>query len=70
MDGRFADDPGVFPPDPDHVVSPGQVTETAGLIGGWLAATPLLASPALAALCGRPVQLKCEGLQRTGSFAA
>jgi threonine dehydratase len=38
------------------------------LLAGVVSATPMAGSRALSELCGGPVWLKCENLQRTGSF--
>ncbi|HYH32646.1 MAG TPA: threonine ammonia-lyase [Pseudonocardia sp.] len=38
------------------------------LLTGVVSATPMAGSRALSELCGGPVWLKCENLQRTGSF--
>jgi threonine dehydratase len=38
------------------------------LLAGVISATPVAGSRALTELCGGPVWLKCENLQRTGSF--
>jgi len=38
------------------------------LLSGVVAPTPMAGSRALSELCGGPVWLKCENLQRTGSF--
>jgi threonine dehydratase len=38
------------------------------LLAGVVSATPVAGSRALSELCGGPVWLKCENLQRTGSF--
>jgi threonine dehydratase len=38
------------------------------LLRGVVSATPMAGSRALSVLCGGPVWLKCENLQRTGSF--
>ncbi|MCY7344541.1 MAG: threonine ammonia-lyase [Pseudonocardia sp.] len=38
------------------------------LLSGVVATTPMAGSRALSELCGGPVWLKCENLQRTGSF--
>ena len=38
------------------------------LLDGIVAATPVAGARALSELCGGPVWLKCENLQRTGSF--
>lgn len=38
------------------------------LLSGVVASTPMAGSRALSELCGGPVWLKCENLQRTGSF--
>ena len=46
----------------------GDVRAAAGRIAGEAVRTPLISSPALDALVGGRVLLKCENLQRTGSF--
>ncbi|MGA3152624.1 MAG: threonine ammonia-lyase [Streptosporangiaceae bacterium] len=44
------------------------VVAAAGVLDGTILRTPLLESRALSELAGGPVFLKCENLQRTGSF--
>lgn len=50
------------------LVSLSQVEAAAGRIRGAAIRTPLLACPELSEELGREVRLKCESLQRTGSF--
>ena len=51
-------------------VSFDDVVVAADALRGVISPTPLLASRALSELVGGPVYLKCENLQRTGSFKA
>ena len=44
------------------------VVAAAGLLQGTIRQTLMLQSRALSELVGGPVYLKCENLQRTGSF--
>lgn len=60
----FAD----FPDSPDYEVTLDLVREAERIIRPYLPETPLLPSPALTERLGRPVLLKCECQQRTGSF--
>ncbi len=57
-----------IPDRPDYEVTPELVAEAARALAPYDLATPLVPSPALSARLGRPVFLKCENLQRTGSF--
>ncbi|WP_211267381.1 threonine ammonia-lyase [Nonomuraea candida] len=50
------------------VIGIDDVRTAATRLYGYVTDTPLLASPALDALCGAPVLCKAENLQRTGSF--
>jgi len=49
-------------------VGPADVRAARELLAGVVAPTPIANSRALSELCGGPVLLKCENLQRTGSF--
>ncbi len=49
-------------------VGPADVRAARDLLAGVVAPTPMANSRALSELCGGPVLLKCENLQRTGSF--
>ena len=49
-------------------VGPADVRAARELLAGVVAPTPMANSRALSELCGGPVLLKCENLQRTGSF--
>jgi threonine dehydratase len=51
-------------------VSFDDVVAAADALRGVISPTPMLASRALSELIGGPVYLKCENLQRTGSFKA
>ncbi len=51
-------------------VSAADVARAAEMLRGIIAVTPLLHSRALSEQVGGPVYLKCENLQRTGSFKA
>ncbi len=51
-------------------VGPQDVADARDLLRGTIAATPMLASRVLSQRLGGPVYLKCENLQRTGSFKA
>ena len=51
-------------------VSPEDVAAARELLRGTIFRTPLLASRVLSERLGGPVYLKCENLQRTGSFKA
>jgi threonine dehydratase len=54
-----------------HVVAPvglDEVRAARDLLSGVVSTTPMAGSRALTELCGGPVWLKCENLQRTGSF--
>jgi threonine dehydratase len=51
-------------------VSPGDVAAAAQVLRGVTAVTPVLHSRVLSERAGGPVFLKCENLQRTGSFKA
>lgn len=51
---------------PDEAI----ITEAADRIAGQLDETPLLRAPDLESALGQPLWLKCENLQRTGSFKA
>lgn len=55
---------------PRKSVAHGAVADAYALIRPLLRRTPLLPSPWLSALAGRPVYLKAENLQETGSFKA
>ena len=50
------------------VPSPADIAAAAKRLRGVAVSTPLLAAPALSAELGRPVLVKAETLQRTGSF--
>jgi threonine dehydratase len=49
-------------------VGPDDVRAARDLLAGVINPTPMANSRALSELCGGPVLLKCENLQRTGSF--
>ena len=49
-------------------VGPADVAAAAAVLSGVVHETPVLESSALSALAGGPVLLKCENLQRAGSF--
>jgi threonine dehydratase len=49
-------------------LDPSRITEAAGLIEGHVRTTPVLHAGALSRRLGVPVTLKCENLQRSGSF--
>ena len=49
-------------------VGPADVRAARELLAGVVSPTPMANSRALSELCGGPVLLKCENLQRTGSF--
>lgn len=51
-----------------RIPEPGDVDAAAALLEGVAARTPMESSRALSALAGGPVWLKCENLQRSGSF--
>src|SRR3954468_15429469 len=60
---------------PQHVLPPpappvgrADVEAARELLRGVVTTTPLAGSRALSELCAGPVVLKCENLQRTGSF--
>jgi threonine dehydratase len=58
-------------PRPDEHVPPvglADIRAARQLLAGIVAPTPMAGSRALSELCGGPVWLKCENLQRTGSF--
>ncbi|GAA0938993.1 threonine ammonia-lyase [Pseudonocardia zijingensis] len=58
-------------PAPDTAVPPvalDDVRAARELLAGVVSTTPMAGSRALSELCGGPVWLKCENLQRTGSF--
>jgi len=57
-----------LPSEPSYDVTPEHVARAAEIVQRWLLRTPLLPSPALAEVLGRPVFLKCENQQFTGSF--
>ncbi|WP_246169088.1 threonine ammonia-lyase [Actinotalea subterranea] len=50
------------------VVGPSDVLEAAAVLDGISLRTPVESSRAVSALAGGPVHLKCENLQRAGSF--
>ena len=56
------------PAEDPPLVSAAQVEAAADLLAGVVRRTPLWHSRGLADRCGGPVWLKCENLQRTGSF--
>ena len=56
------------PPAPERRVELADVRAARELLGGVVRATPLEESRALSERVGGPVWLKCENLQRTGSF--
>jgi threonine dehydratase len=58
-----AADPVVLPP-----VGLDDIRAARELLAGVVSSTPVAGSRALSELCGGPVWLKCENLQRTGSF--
>jgi threonine dehydratase len=49
-------------------VGPADVVAARELLAGVVKATPMANARALSELCAGPVLLKCENLQRTGSF--
>jgi threonine dehydratase len=49
-------------------IDPGRIADAAGLLSGHVRTTPVLHSGALTRRLGCPVGLKCENLQRSGSF--
>ena len=51
-----------------HPVGLADVQAARALLAGVVAQTPIAGARALTELCGGPVGLKCENLQRTGSF--
>src|SRR5690606_6460974 len=55
---------------PMALVGARRVEEARELLRGVVTETPLLHSRALSQIVGGPVLLKCENLQRTGSFKA
>ena len=55
---------------PSLPVTPADVAAAADVLRGVLSPTPLLHSRVLSERAGGPVFLKCENLQRTGSFKA
>ena len=57
-------------PDPTAGVTLADVQEARDLLQGVAVRTPMETSRWLSALTGHPVDLKCENLQRTGSFKA
>lgn len=57
-----------IPESPAYQVTAELVAEAARALAPYQLETPLLASPQLSARIGRPVFLKCENQQRTGSF--
>jgi threonine dehydratase len=61
-------DPPSVSPAPTRLVGPADVRAAAQLLEGIARRTPVLASRVLAEAVGGPVLLKCENLQRTGSF--
>ena len=54
----------------DMPLSASDVLAARERVHGWVRHTPLLSSPWLSRLAGRPVLLKAENLQVTGSFKA
>ena len=56
------------PPPSAAPVGRADVEAARALLAGVVTTTPLAGSRALTELCGGPVVLKCENLQRTGSF--
>lgn len=59
---------GAAPVEPAEVVTATQVRSAADTLDGVVSRTPVLQSSALSRLVGGPVHLKCENLQRAGSF--
>jgi len=55
-------------PAPAYRVDDALIDKVSAAIAPHVVRTPLLASPVLSARCGRPVWLKCELQQHTGSF--
>ena len=55
---------------PQHPIRPADIYAARARIRGWIYQTPLVPSPWLSELAGRPVLLKCENRQETGSFKA
>jgi threonine dehydratase len=53
---------------PSPPVGLDDVSAARALLAGVVSTTPMAGSRALSELCGGPVWLKCENLQRTGSF--
>src|SRR5688572_18307572 len=49
-------------------IDPARIADAARLLSGHVRTTPVLRSGALARRLGSPVTLKCENLQRSGSF--
>ena len=60
----FADLPRI----PAYEVTPEHISRATTIVASMLRETRLLESPALSRLVGRPVLLKCENQQHTGSF--
>lgn len=58
------------PEDPTLTVAAADVTRAAARIAGWVQRTPILSSRLLDQLAGRPLLLKAEHLQYTGSYKA
>ncbi|MGJ0119290.1 threonine ammonia-lyase [Williamsia sp. MIQD14] len=50
------------------VISSAQIDEAVAMLAPVMRRTPVVASRALSDMCGADVWLKCENLQRTGSF--
>ncbi|MGU3292066.1 threonine ammonia-lyase [Williamsia sp. M5A3_1d] len=50
------------------VISSAQIDEAVAMLAPVMRRTPMVASRALSDMCGADVWLKCENLQRTGSF--
>lgn len=50
------------------IISPDEVARAAAVVAQVLPPTPVLTSEAFSRLAGAPVHLKCDHLQRTGSF--
>ena len=65
-----AQGPGPAPLGPDGLVTLDEVHAAADRLLGILIRTPLLPCPALSERTGHEVRLKCESLQRSGSFKA
>ena len=57
-----------LPRAPAYEVTPEYISRAAAIVGSMLLQARLLESPALSRVLGRPVFLKCENQQYTGSF--